>query len=207
MADQRAWKHTVEQRRVLRGMLRSLTPEQWRHDSLCTGWTVQDVAAHVISSPQLQQGRLVLETLRARGDVGAVSFADARRRSARGADRVLADFDTYLEDPGHFFAARRDDLLLDVVVHTQDIARPLGIGHRPPPEASALAARRAVAHRRLFGTAGLLRRVRLVADDVDWTAGAGKTIEGPVLELLMLCTGRVPDASLLSGAGLELIGT
>lgn len=205
MGDTRVWQHTVEQRRALSRALASLTPEQWKHESLCAGWTVQDVAAHVISSPQLQQGRLVWEVLRARGDVDSVTFRDAKRRSAWGVERILADFERYAEDPGHFVGARRADLLLDVVVHSQDALRPLGVHHEPPPEAAALAADRAWAHRRLLGTRPLLQRLRLVATDADWSRGRGPAVEGPTLELLMLCAGRAPDVSALGGEGVEVL--
>ncbi len=42
------WGHTHHERIALAATLRTLTPEQWEHDSLCEGWTVKDVAAHVI---------------------------------------------------------------------------------------------------------------------------------------------------------------
>ena len=51
------WGHIHHERDALAATLRTLTPEQWEHDSLCVGWTVKDVAAHVISSPQMGIGR------------------------------------------------------------------------------------------------------------------------------------------------------
>ena len=46
-----------------------------------------------------------------------------------------------------------------------------------------------------------LRDLRLVASDTDWARGRGDVIEGPMEELLMLCTGREPRWERLVGTG------
>lgn len=37
----------ADERRDLADFLETLTPEQWQQPSLCAGWTVRDVVAHV----------------------------------------------------------------------------------------------------------------------------------------------------------------
>ncbi|HEY3013488.1 MAG TPA: maleylpyruvate isomerase family mycothiol-dependent enzyme [Nocardioides sp.] len=185
-----AWRHTVEQRRALAGILGSLSPEEWEHESLCAGWTVRDVAAHVITSPQLQQGRLIWETVKAGGNVSAVALRDAKRRAAAPTSEILADYERLAEGKKHFIGTGRADLLLDVIVHTQDIVRPLGRTHAVPPEAAALAADRARRLAFLLHSRSAIRQHRMVATDVDWDRGKGSVIEAPMLELLMMCAGR-----------------
>jgi hypothetical protein len=46
-----------------------------------------------------------------------------------------------------------------------------------------------------------LRGLRLVAADVDWTAGAGEVVEGPVQALLLLLSGRPAALPGLTGPG------
>src|SRR5256885_14810123 len=38
-----------DERRDLRRFLPTLTPEQWQTPSLCRGWTVRDVVAHLVA--------------------------------------------------------------------------------------------------------------------------------------------------------------
>ena len=59
----------------------------------------------------------------------------------------------------------------------------------------------------LMGNRRLVRGTRMVATDIDWTRGDGPTIEGPMQELLMLCSARAADPDLVSGDGLALVAT
>lgn len=45
-----------DERRALIDTLRSLTDEQWRVSSLCSGWRVIDVATHLAWAPVLGPG-------------------------------------------------------------------------------------------------------------------------------------------------------
>jgi hypothetical protein len=96
------------------------------------------------------------------------------------------------------------NILLDVLVHGQDIAVPLGLDH-PVPSAAGLAAFHRIwsmgwpfhARRRLAG-------VTLVATDADLAVGDGPEVHGHLADLLLLTTGRTAAArARLSGPGLE----
>lgn len=65
----RLWALIHEERAAMAATLESLTPEEWEHPSLCAGWSVKDVAAHVISNPQIGWAQLlgVLGRNRGRG--------------------------------------------------------------------------------------------------------------------------------------------
>ena len=93
------------------------------------------------------------------------------------------------------------DPLLDVLIHTQDIAIPLVREQRMPPEAARVAADRIWNKSFPFRARKRLTGVRLVASDIDWTAGDGKEIQGPIEALLLLLSGR--KTSRLSGAGVS----
>ncbi len=191
------WDRTVAERQALASILRTLTPEQWEHPSLCPGWRVRDVAAHVISAPQLDWGA----TLRVlpglwRGYHGMI-LRDGRRRGQASIDSILADYERYASVRRGPATVTEVEPLVDVLAHTQDIVRPLGIEHPMPADAAAVAADRA----RLLRMAGRRTRgVRMVATDIDWQRGRGDRIEGPMAELLMLCTGRTPRWEQLCGA-------
>lgn len=205
MRHDELWQHIHAERAALADALGGLTADDWGRPSLCAGWTVKDVAAHVISTPQMGWGFLPGMLVRNLGrGYNRVIDREVRRWSrSRTPEVILAEFEAYAGSTRHVPITTSVEPLVDALVHTQDILRPLGLRHEMPPTAAAVAADRV----RLFGAVMGWRppRVRLVATDVDWARGRGPRLEGPMQELLMLSTGRPPDASLLSGDGVALV--
>jgi uncharacterized protein (TIGR03083 family) len=202
MERDRIWDHTVAARRTLAATLATLTPEEWDHLSLCDGWRVRDVAAHVILGPQLTWGRTVrLLPQFWRGYNGTIAHL-GRVWGSRPVAEILAQYEQYADLRRGPALVGDVEPLIDALVHTQDIVRPLGRSVAMPPEAAAVAARRAWTLAPLMGRKSrATHRLHLVATDSDWSAGSGPTVEGPTGELLMLATGREPVWSLLSGDG------
>ncbi|GAA5083629.1 maleylpyruvate isomerase family mycothiol-dependent enzyme [Nocardia iowensis] len=82
------------------------------------------------------------------------------------------------------------DPLVDIIVHGQDIARPLERNWQTPTERVAAALDHVVASR-FYGARKRLRGARLTATDTDWTYGDGpEEIHGSVTDLLLVATGR-----------------
>lgn len=200
------WRYIHDERAALAEVLAGLAPEDWERDTLCPGWTVKDIAAHVICNPQTRARDVAAMAARNLGrGYNTMIYRETKRLSRdRTPADVLADFATYADSRRKVPVTTTVEPLLDVLVHTQDILRPLGLHHAMPPEAAAVAADRARLHAAMMGWRSA-RKVRLVATDVDWTRGKGPAIEGPVQELLMITTGRSPDAAVVSGDGLELV--
>lgn len=192
------WRLVHDERRALAAVLARLTPEQWEADTLCAGWAVRDVAAHVISAPQLRLRDMWGPMVRSRGDLNRMIFLDVKRRGQAPVERILGDFEVY---DGSTFRFPGSYPLTDVAIHTQDILRPLGLRHDMPVEAALDAARLCLKKPALMGTKDLIASVRLVATDVDWSHGTGPEIRGPIQELAMLTAGRHPDTTLLEGDG------
>lgn len=201
------WTWIHAERTALAATLAEITPEEWAHDTLCPGWSVQDIAAHVISNPQIgwgQMGGLMARNL-GRG-YNAMIFREVKRLGARETrESILADFERFATSTRHVPTTTTVEPLIDALLHHQDIVRPLGRTREMPPEAAAVAADRVRRLAPLMGTRKLVRSVRMVATDVSWTRGAGPTIEGPMQELLMVASGRRPDPALVSGDGTALV--
>ena len=189
------WGHIHHERDTLAATLRTLTPEQWEHDSLCLGWTVKDVAAHLISSPQMGIGRTMGLFGRNLGrGYNRMIFRETKRLSERQTtQQILADFETLATSRKHVPVTTVVEPLIDALVHHQDIVQPLGLRHDMDPVAAVVAADRLRKVALLFGTRRLVKGVRMVATDVDWERGQGPVIKGPMQELLMLCAGREAD--------------
>ena len=83
MDDTQIWGFIDEQRADLADFLDTLTPEQWETPSLCAGWTVRQVAAHITQSAT-NWGRLTFELLRSGFRFNAVTLRTGghRRRSS-----------------------------------------------------------------------------------------------------------------------------
>lgn len=184
------WRHVDEQRTTLADLLDGLDDAQWRTPSLCPGWTVRDVAAHLtfaqsrlrdVVGPMLTSGlsmdRMILRTATTspleRHEITATlrNFVGSRRR---------APF------------VRETEPLLDLLVHCQDICLPLGIDRPMPLDAARVAADRMVVlnRRPVVRLRPPLSGVRLEADDTDWATGHGDVVHGPMRALVMVVAGR-----------------
>lgn len=207
MPDADLWGHIHTERNALAGRLAELTAEQWQADSLCPGWTVKDVAAHIISNPQIGWRQLPAMTARNLGrGYNTMVFREVKRLAAtQTPETILADFETFASSRRHVPVTTTTEPLVDGLVHTQDILRPLGIAHEAAPEAAAIAADRCRLLSGLMGSRRVIRAVRMVASDVDWARGRGPVVEAPIGELLMLCAGRRADAARVTGPGRDRV--
>jgi uncharacterized protein (TIGR03083 family) len=198
------WRHTHEQRRALAALLRDLSDDEWAVPSLCEGWTVRDVAAHVMRSATVTRREMAGAVVRFRGRYNALVAEDARQAARRPIAELLAEFERHDGSRRHPLGTSVVDPLLDVLVHSQDIAIPLGRAHPMPVEPAVVAARRARRLGWLFKDSALRRHVEIQAIDADFVVGSGPLVQGPVCAVLLLLTGRtttaVPD---LSGPGLS----
>ncbi len=97
--------------------------------------------------------------------------------------------------------------LIECLVHQQDIRRPLGL-NRAIPEESLLVSLDYARISPVIGGAHRTRGLRLVATDMDWSAGHGAQVRGPAEALLLAMSGRGgaglagrrgPTAALLGG--------
>jgi uncharacterized protein (TIGR03083 family) len=204
MDEDAVWQVIHRERSQLADLLETLGPDEWEHPSLCADWSVRDVAAHVIGAAELTLGRAVVEVIRARGSLPKAVHDAAKRRAGRPTKQIIADF-RRLDGSRHVLPGTTyRDALVDVLVHFQDIAVPLGRDHQMPlgPAHEAVQhAWRSVAFRAKRRLSGF----RLEATDTDWTAGEGQTLRGPVQALLLLVTGRTAALALLEGDGLPAL--
>ncbi|WP_432940031.1 maleylpyruvate isomerase family mycothiol-dependent enzyme [Kribbella sp. CA-253562] len=191
MRTEEIWRYVDAERASLAELLSGLTADQWRTPSMCPGWTVQDVAAHVISSPQAKMLPVITGMARARGDFNRFVFEEARRAGARySPEEIVAQYRQYAGSRRHPLGTVPADPLLDVLIHGQDIAVPLGIPRAMPPEAARAAAERIWAKSFPFKARKRLAGRRLVATDIDWSVGEGEELRGPIGVLVQLMTGR-----------------
>jgi uncharacterized protein (TIGR03083 family) len=200
-----AWEVIAVERARLADLLDDLAPADWDRASLCAGWTVRHVAAHVISSPQVTARAVGAAMVRARGDFDLMVDQEARRWAARPAEAIVSDYRRLHGSRRHPVGTTYREPLLDVLVHSQDIAIPLQRSHQMPV-GPALAAADHVWRRSFpFAARRRLRGLRLAAADSEWTVGEGAAVEGTTADLLLLMTGRCVVLPRLAGPGADLL--
>ncbi|MDG6106179.1 maleylpyruvate isomerase family mycothiol-dependent enzyme [Dactylosporangium aurantiacum] len=199
----RIWQVIGAHRRALADLLDGLSEEQWRHPSLCDGWTVRDVAAH-LTLQELGLREVIGTMLRWRGTMDRTIQHAARRRAAQwSTGRICAQLRAMADSRRHTLGVTELETLTDVLVHSQDIALPLGLRLDLPADAATASIRRTLAMRwpPPLPAARVARGFRLVATDVAWSAGTGPQIQGPIAALLLISCGRTAALPQLSGDG------
>lgn len=193
--------HLARAERVdLAALLQTLTPQQWEVPSLCAGWRVRDVVAHMLSYEELNTGGLVRRFARGwflPGRTNAVGVADYAGYSPQ---QLLILLDDSLEPRGLTAGFGGRIALVDGMIHHQDIRRPLGIARDIPADRLGPA----LDFVRIAPTIGAFwraRGLRLVATDLDWSAGHGPEVHGPAEALLMAVAGRRGITDELTGPG------
>lgn len=207
--DDALWSTVEAERLSLADTLDSLTPEQWTTQSLCSEWSVQDVAAHLAMTPTAPTlGHIIVGTLRSRGDLWAFGRDIARTYARRPTGEIVAELRRTAASRHLPPLTNPDNALLDIIVHGQDITRPLGIDRTIPTGAGLAAFDRAWSMGWPFRAQRRLRGVRLTATDANLTVGSGEPVEGRLGDLLLLITGRT-EAALphLTGPGISLLSS
>ena len=208
MDDDAVWAAIDRQRLATADLLDGLTDEQWNHASLCEGWTVRDVAAH-LTLQQVGLGAAVLMGMRHPGGLNRMIRTSARSRAAVPVEQLTEQIRAMVGSRRHNIGVTSREALMDVLVHGQDIAIPLHLSFEMPTEAAAVAATTAWSCGGK-GKARVFRNVpvqgfRLSASDIAWSVGKGPEIEGPISAILLLLTGRLVALPRLSGEGVTVL--
>jgi uncharacterized protein (TIGR03083 family) len=194
------WRAIDAERAGLADLLDELAADEWATPSLCEGWRVRDVAAHLTLS-HMPPATAVVEALRARGSFDRMVHDSAVRQAALPCEELPRRLRAMVGSRRKIPFVAPLVPLLDVLVHGQDIAVPLGRTRLMPPKAAAAAAQQAWDTAFPFRARKRLAGYRLTATDTDWTVGDGAPVEGPIAALLLLVTGRSAAADQLTGDG------
>jgi uncharacterized protein (TIGR03083 family) len=95
----------------------------------------------------------------------------------------------------------------EVIVHAEDIRRPLGIKHSYPNDALVAVARFYQGSNLLIGSKRRISGLTLRATDAEWSHGTGPDVAGPILSLVLAMTGRAAAIDDLTGDGVATLRT
>ena len=202
--DDHLWPTAHAERAALAEDLSDLGAEQWRHDTLCGSWDVEEVVAHLTAAASLGRWRWMRSMLGARFRVDVHNQRRMVEHLGGTPAETLARFRSVIGSTaapsGHTPA-----YLGEVVVHAQDIRQPLGLGRTPDVEAltpvAEFFARRNFTVPSRTAVAGL----QLRADDGPFATGSGPLVTGPTLALVMGMAGRTSYLDQLDGPGVPTL--
>jgi uncharacterized protein (TIGR03083 family) len=202
--DAETWELIHAERAELAQLLSGLSPEQWAAPSLCAGWSVRQVAAHVLVAAEHTPAHFFRGLAMSGFRFNAMTRRDVEALSALSEEelieRLRARTTTTNGPPAPAVA-----MLGEVVVHGEDIRRPLGVQHEVT--AAALLACLEMYKGSSFPVAGKRRiaGLHLRATDSSWESGSGPEVSGPAIALVLAMTGRAVGLAALDGDGLETL--
>ncbi|MEV4565455.1 maleylpyruvate isomerase family mycothiol-dependent enzyme [Nonomuraea sp. NPDC049419] len=195
------WAMVHVERAAMIDDLARLDDAQWEEPSLCAGWTVHDVVAHLVDTARATRLGFVAGLVRARFDfhrLNALGVERERGRSPRETLERLREVASRRSTP----PAPLDSRLVEEVVHGEDIRRPLGVVRSYPQEVVVRSMRLQARTPAAFGGAKeLVAGVRLTATDADLSIGDGPEVRGSALSLLLAISGRRVALGDLDGPG------
>lgn len=201
------FRAVAAERRAIADLVDSLDDAALATPSLCAGWDVKTVAAHLVSAFADSFWAFQRAAIRHRGFHGAIDALAQRRAQASTADitetlRQRADHRLSPPVTGPLSG------LTDVLVHGGDIRIPLGLGFRPDDERVTWALDFLMGPRPLgFVPRGRLRGIALHCTDIGRTWGEGAEIRGPAAHVMMAVAGRVDTFDMVEGPGVDLLRT
>jgi uncharacterized protein (TIGR03083 family) len=198
------WPFIHTERKALAADLTALSEDQWKSPSLCEGWTTQDVLAHMTAAAKITPTKFFSSFLGSGFSFeGVQKKGIAAERGATGAD-TLEHFNAVLDSnrkpPGPI-----ETPLGEVVLHSEDIRRPLDIDHHFDAQWLTRLADFYRGSNLIIGGKKRASGLSFRATDTDWTAGSGPEVAGPALSIVMAITGRKAALGDLSGDGVDVI--
>ena len=201
MDDTETWSLIHAERGAMADTLASLTPGQWAEPSLCNGWSVQQAAGHILAGAEQTTGKFMKGMVVNGFRFNTMIDHQARRAGELAPDEIVERLRATTTTTNHPPAPVMT-MLGEVVVHGEDIRRPLDL--RAEPDAVVVSQCLEMYSNANFplGAKKRIAGLRVVATDADWAHGTGPEVTGPGLSLLIAICGRGAGLDGLAGEGL-----
>jgi uncharacterized protein (TIGR03083 family) len=198
------WSSIHKERESLVETLSSLSPEQWSAASWCGAWNVKEVVGHVLSAAEQTTFNFYKQLASAGFKFDVFADRDAKKLGALEPDKLIRRLQARTTTTNHP-PAPVIAMLGEIVVHSEDIRRPLGIKHQTPEAALVAVANNWKKSNLLIGSKRRIAGVHLQATDVNWSHGSGPVVSGPLQSLVLAMTGRKGALPDLNGDGVAVL--
>lgn len=206
-SNEHLYMATARNRRYIADVLETLTEDQWTQNSLCTGWTVRHVAAHLLQYVYVSFAQFFLVSLRYRGNTDATVDHFARQLAQQDSATLIHTLRQHADDHVNPFRVGPWGPFAETCIHLRDIARPLNLNANVPTQdwdhllsylLSPGAASSITNPARSTG-------VTFIATDTGLRHGHGPPVSGPAEALCMVLAGRNSALADLTGPGVETL--
>ncbi len=204
MAKVDLWPTVHAERAALAADLAALNEQQWAAQSLCGRWTVRDVLAHMTATAKMSPPQFFAKMAASGFSLTKLQDKDIITERGSSTAQTLARFKAQVNSSKHP-PGPGDTWLGEVIVHSEDIRRPLGISRPYPPDAVVQVADFYQGSNLLIGAKKRVAGLNLKASDADWSHGEGPEVTGPMLSLVMAMVGRQPAIDDLTGPGADIL--
>ena len=198
------WSSIHKERESLVETLSSLSPEQWSAASWCGAWNVKEVVGHVLSAAEQTTFNFYKQLASAGFKFDVFADRDAKKLGALEPDKLIRRLQARTTTTNHP-PAPVIAMLGEIVVHSEDIRRPLGIKHQTPEAALVAVADNWKKSNLLIGSKRRIAGVHLQATDVNWSHGSGPVVSGSLQSLVLAMTGRKGALPDLNGDGVAVL--
>ncbi|WP_434619957.1 maleylpyruvate isomerase family mycothiol-dependent enzyme [Arthrobacter sp. A5] len=197
-ADDDLMPTIATERRTFSDVLDALPEQAWNTPSLCAGWRVREVVAHMTMPLRFSAPRFIGEMVRSRGNFARMADRVARLDAQASIGTLLDGWRTNEDNRWKPPSGGLKGALTHDVVHGLDITIPLGIEHPVSEPALRIVLDHATSPLSLKHFGLDLTGTRLEADDLDWAFGDGEPLRGAARHLLMvLMDRRLPPVTFL----------
>ncbi len=189
MNDDEIWRSVDEQRGKLADLIESLDARQLVAPSLCEGWRVRDVAAHLTHSV-MGPGPMLVAAVKS-GFRFNPMIQRLGRDDSRPKEQIAAALRAMIGSRKKVPGTSVQQPLIEVLTHGQDITVPLGIDWPMPVDAAVEVANHLAGMRFPMNGTKRLAGLRLVASDADLAVGQGPEVRLPIRDIVMILAGRL----------------
>ncbi len=178
---------------ALADLLDTLPADGWDTPSLCAGWRVREVVAHLTMPVRYSPAQFMAELQACDGDFTRLSNVVAARDAALPVGTLVG---TLRDERLHHWTPPGGEYmgaLNHVVIHGLDITVPLGV-RRPSPDGTLRLVLDDLTRGGIHAHFGFdLDGLSLRATDMDWSFGSGTPISGAAEDLaLLICRRTLP---------------
>jgi uncharacterized protein (TIGR03083 family) len=198
------WPTIHSERQALADDLEGLTDEQWATPSLCTGWSVRAVLAHMTGAAEMTPLTFLPKLAGSGFKLTKLNEKNIAERVKGSPADTLSRFKSRINSSKHP-PGPVDTWLGETIVHSEDIRRPLKISHDYPVDALIRVADSYRKSNLVIGGKKRVAGLTLRATDADWTTGSGPEVAGPMVSLLLALTGREATLKDLKGDGVATL--
>jgi uncharacterized protein (TIGR03083 family) len=184
---------------ALADQLEALSDARWDTPSLCEGWRVREVIAHLTMAARYSGDEFMAKLQDCQFDFtrlsNQIAREDARLPVTELVDNLRSEVMQHWTPPGGGYHGA----LNHVVIHGLDATVPLGFTRRVPDE-TIRAVLEDLTHGGGHARFGIdIEGRRLVATDMDWAFGSGTELLGSGEDLALVMCGRTVPAGRVAG--------